>query len=101
MYQPTAGRIGRVQRRRSTSIASKTPIRHLDGILLLTAFALTAFGNLMVYSASRTRLAADGLPERYLVNRQMLFSLLGLVAMIVVASFSYRRLKAWGPVAYV
>ncbi|MFA5891254.1 MAG: rod shape-determining protein RodA [Actinomycetota bacterium] len=99
----SAERIGRARRAglRASGIASKAPIRHLDPTLVLTAFALTAFGNLMVYSASFRRLENDGLSPRYLLNRQLMFSLLGVVVMVVMASFSYRRLKTWGPAAYV
>ena len=98
----TYGRVDRVGRERIAAvIATKAPIRHLDFTLVLTAFLLTAFGNLMVYSASATRLRNDGLPERLLLNKQLLFSAIGVGAMIVLASFSYRRLRAWGPVAYL
>lgn len=96
-------RIGRAHRvgSRASGIASKAPIRHLDPTLVLSAFALTAFGNIMVYSASFKRLESEGLSPRYLMNRQLMFSLLGVVVMVVIASFSYRRLKTWGPIGYV
>lgn len=96
------GRVGRYSRgSRAASFASKTPIRHVDLGLIGTALALTAFGNLMVFSASAERLEADGLGRRLFLDRQMIFSVGGFVAMVIVAAFSYRRLKAWGPIAYV
>jgi rod shape determining protein RodA len=49
----------------------------------------------MVYSASAARLRGQGLSPRYLLNRQMTFSLIGLGVMVVVATFNYRRLRAW------
>jgi rod shape determining protein RodA len=98
----TYGRLDRGRRDHVGSLlSSKAPIRHVDLVLVLSAFALTAFGNLMVYSASATRLADDGLPERFLLNRQMLFSTIGIGLMIVIASFSYRRARAWGALAYL
>jgi rod shape determining protein RodA len=91
------GRVHRIGGRRvrgNPSFASKAPIRHLDPTLVLTAFLLTTFGNVMVYSSSRAR------SQGQLLNRQLVFSVAGLVAMVVVSSFSYRRLKAWAPVLY-
>lgn len=99
--QGYAGRLGRFTDRAGTYVSSKAPIRHVDMALVVTALALAAFGNLMVYSASATRLANDGLPARMLFDRQLLFTGVGIGAMIVMASFSYRRLRAWAPIAYL
>jgi rod shape determining protein RodA len=103
MYEGSVGRVERIGRERvgGRALSAKAPIRHLDPTLVLAAFALTAFGNLMVYSASRSRLVADDLPERYLFNRQLTFSLVGVGVMILAASFNYRRLRAWGAASYV
>jgi rod shape determining protein RodA len=49
----------------------------------------------MVYSASAARLRAQGVSPRYLLNRQVTFSLIGLAVMVVVATFNYRRLRTW------
>lgn len=97
------GRVERIGRRRigGSALAERAPIRHLDATLVLSALALTAFGNLMVYSASRTRLAAEGLPERFLLDRQVLYSAAGVGVMVLIASFSYRRFRAWGPPLYL
>src|SRR5438445_9919691 len=96
-FEASLGRLERIGRERvgGRSIAEKSPIRHLDPTLLFSALALTAFGNLMVYSASSARLRAQGISPKYLLNRQVAFSLIGLGLMIVVATFNYRRLRAW------
>ena len=102
LYEPAVGRVERIGGSRIGSfVSAKAPIRHVDVTLLFAALALTAYGNLMVYAASRTRLVADGLPERFLVNRQLLFSAVGIGVMVLLTSFSYRRLKAWGPLVYL
>jgi len=102
MVDGSLGRVERIGRERiGTFISAKAPIRHLDLTLVLCAFALTALGNIMVYSASRSRLRDELLPERFLLNRQVMFSALGVGIMILVAVFSYRRFRAWGPLAYV
>lgn len=97
------GRVERIGRERIAGplISAKAPIRHLDPTLVLSALGLTALGNLMVYSASRARLGAQGLSGRTLLDRQLVFSAVGLGMMVLLASFSYRRLRAWGPVAYL
>ncbi|HEX9712310.1 MAG TPA: rod shape-determining protein RodA [Actinomycetota bacterium] len=96
------GRVERIGREHVPGVLSqKAPIRHLDLSLVLTAGAITAFGCLMVWSASHARLEAEGLSGRFLFDRQVVFSLVGFGAMIATAAFSYRRLKAWGPLVYV
>ncbi|HLW17647.1 MAG TPA: rod shape-determining protein RodA [Actinomycetota bacterium] len=95
-FEGSLGRLERIGRQRIERRAlANNPIRHLDPTLLICALALTAFGNLMVYSASASRLRDQGLSPRYLLNRQMAFSLIGLAVMVVVATFNYRRLRAW------
>ena len=95
-FEGSLGRLERIGRQRIERRAlADNPIRHLDPTLLISALALTAFGNLMVYSASSSRLRDQGLSPRYLLNRQMTFSLIGLAVMVVVATFNYRRLRAW------
>jgi rod shape determining protein RodA len=95
-FEGSLGRLERIGRERIERRAlADNPIRHLDPTLLISALALTAFGNLMVYSASSSRLRDQGLSTRYLLNRQMTFSLIGLAVMVVVATFNYRRLRAW------
>ncbi|HEX9774714.1 MAG TPA: rod shape-determining protein RodA [Actinomycetota bacterium] len=102
MLEGAAGRVDRIGRERvGTYLSSKAPIRHLDPILLATAFLLTAFGSVMVWSASSARLRDQGLPEDFLFQRQLVFSAVGFGVMVVAATFSYRRLKAWGPLLYV
>ncbi len=96
-FEGSLGRLERIGRERvgGRALAERSPIRHLDPTLLLSALGLTAFGNLMVYSASSARLRAQGASPQYLLNRQMTFSLIGIGVMVVVATFNYRRLRAW------
>jgi rod shape determining protein RodA len=101
-FEGSLGRLERIGRERVGRRAlAENPVRHLDPTLLISALALTAFGNLMVYSASSSRLRDQGLSPRYLLNRQMTFSLIGLGVMVVVATFNYRRLRAWAYPMYL
>src|SRR5437870_426846 len=96
------GRVERIGRERlvPARLSEKAPIRHLDPTLVFFALLLTSFGALMVYSATYVQRGADGFPPRYYLDRQVIFGAIGFVVMIVTATFSYRRLKAWAWLAY-
>ena len=71
--------------------------RHVDLLLLLSVLAITALGNLMILSSTR---GTD--PEHYdfsSLQRQLMFTTLGIVVMAGVASYDYRRWreKVWLP----
>jgi len=72
---------------------------HVDYAVLFTTIALTAFGLLMLFSASfyygQNRFG-DGY---YYVKRQLVGVVIGFVAMFVLANVDYRRwLKLWKPI---
>jgi rod shape determining protein RodA len=96
------GRVDRIGRERvaSARLSEKAPIRHLDPMLVTLAFLLAGFGAMMVYSATYVRLKAEGFPERYYLDRQLIFAVVGVVVMTALAVFSYRRLRAWAWLAY-
>ncbi|HVL99699.1 MAG TPA: rod shape-determining protein RodA [Egibacteraceae bacterium] len=77
------------------------PGRHIDPFLLLAALGLTAFGLLMIYSATFHQLQARGVDSMYFVNRQVISLGVGLVAMVGVALFDYRVYRAWAPMLYL
>jgi rod shape determining protein RodA len=53
-----------------------------------------------VYSATRQKLAEQGLNPHYFLERQALWIGLGIVAMVLVASIDYRGLREAAPVIY-
>jgi rod shape determining protein RodA len=69
--------------------------RHIDPTLLITALALSVFGLIMVYSASHN--LADELTgdPGFFLNKQIVSLMLGLIAMIVIATFDYRLAKVY------
>lgn len=75
--------------------------RRLDPILLLPALLLSAFGHLMIYSATRDSLISKGLDPYFYVKKQSMFVLIGLGAMILVASIDYHVLADRVPLFYV
>jgi rod shape determining protein RodA len=54
---------------------------------------VASFGVLMVYSASRDKLQAQGTDPAYFLKRQAMFVVVGIVAMVVTAAVDYRRLR--------
>ena len=99
-------RLGRVlapkvtERRQTDEVAKRLsglPIRHIDWTLLAITFFLIGFGMLMLYSA--TRGDNPGNPTYY-VFRQGVSMIIGLILMVLLLSFDYRRLKVATPFIY-
>jgi rod shape determining protein RodA len=87
-----------VSRRRA---GEASPLRHLDPILLIVPFAISALGLLMIYSSTRSRLERDGVSATYFVERQALAIGVGVVAMLVLMAIDYRRLRDLWALVYL
>jgi rod shape determining protein RodA len=74
--------------------------QHFDWVLALAVVAISAFGALMVYTATRDSLQAQGLSPQYYVKKQVIFMVIGFVVMIGVAAVDYRRYRDWAPAIY-
>ena len=86
-----AGRIWADERR---------PIRHLDPTLLIVTAALVVIGLFAIYSATSQTLRADGFDPFSRVNKQVVTAVLGLVLLLVMATFDYRFLKVYAGFIY-
>jgi len=75
--------------------------RHIDLGLAMATVGIACFGLLMIYSATRDKLAVQGLDPGYYLKRQAAFVVVGIVVMAVVASLDYRRLRDFAPVFYI
>jgi len=73
----------------------------VDPVLAAAVLALAALGAVLVWSATRPRLLAEGLDPQALVKRHLLNLAIGLVCCVVVAAVDYRRLRAAAPAAYL
>ena len=73
--------------------------RDLDWFMLIAVFAITAFGSVLVWSASRADLAAPGDPQSYL-KRHLVNIVIGLVLGFLASRIDYRWLRAYTPVVY-
>jgi rod shape determining protein RodA len=80
--------------------ASDTPWRHIDVSLIAAIFSIAAIGLLMVYFAKERQLVAQGISPRYYVERQGIFVLIGIGAMIAVATVDYRIYRDFAPIVY-
>jgi rod shape determining protein RodA len=74
--------------------------RHFDLVLATAVVAISAFGALMIYTATRVQLQAEGLPAHYYVKKQLIFIAVGVVVMLAVAAIDYRHYRDWAALFY-
>jgi rod shape determining protein RodA len=86
-----------------TAVASRQ--RHLnarlDPILVGGTILLALIGVVMIYSATRGWLGLEGADPKYFLKRQGVFMVIGIVVMLVLSQFDYRRLEQISTVLYV
>ena len=73
----------------------------IDPILLITTGILALTGIVMIYSATKGKLALAGLDPRYYLKRQVLFFVISGVVFVVMAVFDYRRWEQLATILYV
>ncbi len=85
---------------RSTTLRRNpaAPWRHVDVILLVTVLTIASLGVVMVYSATQHR---TGFESTYFLQRQALFTVLGVGVMLLLALRDYRVFHDFAPVIYV
>lgn len=71
-----------------------------DKILLGAAFALTFFGTLLVWSATRGRLEAAGDDPNTFLTRHALNIVIGIALAVLVTRLDYRTLRSYTPIVY-
>lgn len=84
----------------SARMARKAPVRHLDPTLLLMTLLLTTFGAVMIYSATSSNQESLGSDPAFFMKRQVIYALVGVVALLGLALFDYRHLRAFAPIIY-
>ena len=77
------------------------PVSRFDLVLVVTTVILGVTGVVMIYSATRAKLALAGEDPHYYLKRQAAFLVIGLVVMVAMALFDYRRLEQISTVLYV
>lgn len=73
--------------------------RDLDWILLIAVVAVTVFGSVLVWSASRADMASDSDPTSYL-KRHLINVAIAMALGFVASRLNYRWLHAYTPVLY-
>ncbi|MDQ3913848.1 MAG: rod shape-determining protein RodA [Actinomycetota bacterium] len=84
----------------SARMARKAPLRHLDPTLLLVTLLLTAFGAVMILSATQHKQETAGLDPMLFLDRQLVYVVAATVVLFLVAFFDYRHFKAFAPILY-
>ena len=79
----------------------RRPTRHVDAALIAVTVAMVVAGLFLLYSATSQTLRQDGLDPFARVERQIVTAVLGLVLLLVVASFDYRFLKVYAGFIYL
>jgi rod shape determining protein RodA len=82
------------------AFARRSPLRHLDWILLAAVLALSLIGTLLIWAATEPGLAKAGEDTRTYLMKQLLNIALGLAFMVAVALLDYRKLRLYAPVLY-
>ena len=73
----------------------------VDFALVLATVLVAGFGVVLVYSATRSKLAAADINPHYFLTRQAAYVVVGFVFMIVLAVLDYRWLEHASAVLYV
>jgi rod shape determining protein RodA len=81
-----------------THVASRRNVPPFDFLLVGATLAVSAIGVVMVYTATRGTLLAQGEDPKTFLKKQGLFVVLGIIVMVVVAVIDYRR---WEPLANI
>lgn len=67
-------------------------LSHYDGKLFFIVFFLIIIGFLAIFSAGAPKCIMIGVSSAYFVVRQFIWSILGLIAMIIISKISYKLL---------
>jgi rod shape determining protein RodA len=83
-----------------SSVGSRRSVPPFDFVLVAATLLVSFVGVVMVYTATRGTLLAQGDDPKTFLKKQGLFVVLGVITMIVVALFDYRRLEPLAVVLY-
>jgi rod shape determining protein RodA len=81
--------------------ASRRHVPAFDIVLVVATLLVSFLGVVMVYTATRGPLLANGEDPKAFLKKQALFVVMGIFVMVVVALFDYRRLEPVAMVLYV
>jgi len=80
--------------------ATRRNVPPFDLILVIATLLVSVIGVVMVYTATRGSLLAQGEDPKTFLKKQGLFVVLGVIVMVVVALIDYRRLEPVANILY-
>ena len=83
-----------------THVAARRSVPPFDHILVVATVLVSVVGVVMVYTATRGSLLAQGDDPKTFLKKQGLFVVLGVITMVVVALIDYRRLEPMANTLY-
>ena len=83
-----------------THVATRRNVPPFDLILVTATLLVSVIGVVMVYTATRGSLLAQGEDPKTFLKKQGLFVVLGVITMVVVALIDYRRLEPMANILY-
>jgi rod shape determining protein RodA len=75
------------------ALPTRRSVPPFDYILLVATLLVSFIGVVMVYTATRGSLLAQGEDPKTFLKKQGLFVVLGCITMVIIAVFDYRRLE--------
>ena len=78
----------------------RRPIRHIDVVLLAVTAMILVIGFFLLYSATNQTLRQDRLDPFLRVNKQVVTAAIGVVLLLLMATFDYRFLKVYAGFIY-
>ncbi len=79
----------------------RSGVGRIDAVLATSALALTVLGTLLVWAATRPRLAGEGLDPQAYLKRHLITVAVGLACCAGVAALRPRHLRTYAPAAYL
>jgi rod shape determining protein RodA len=73
----------------------------IDPALVLTTLVVSGLGVVLVYSATRSKLAQAGINSHYYLTRQAAYVVVGVIVLVVISALDYRWLEHASAVLYV
>jgi rod shape determining protein RodA len=83
-----------------THVATRRNVPPFDLVLVTATLLVSVIGVVMVYTATRGSLLAQGEDPKTFLKKQGLFVVLGVIVMVVVALIDYRRLEPIANILY-
>lgn len=75
--------------------------KNIDFNILIATMLLLIVGNIMVFSSSWPYAVRKGINPYFFINKNLVFSFVGIIIMFITSNIDYRILKKYGYVIYI